>query len=67
MKATFRLRAAEFLPADDSGSFADDHELIGVDRADILDGAARPSNAELRGRRRAQSEMQAAIVDGIET
>src|SRR5439155_19090348 len=58
--------AAESLFAHDPRPLPNDDEVVGGDAADPLGGAARPCDRQLRGRRRSQPEVQAAVVGGIE-
>src|SRR4029453_7542400 len=55
------MLAPELLPALDAGAFANDDELVRLDARDLLRGAARPADHELRRRRGAQPEVQAAV------
>src|SRR5689334_9507515 len=56
----------ELLRADDSRPFADHDELVGGDARHLLGGAAGPADGQLRDRRLAQAEVQAAIARGVE-
>src|SRR5437899_8986353 len=58
--------STECLGAEDPSSFANHDELVGLDAGDLLGGAARPPDRQVGGRRDAQSEVQAAIVGGVE-
>src|SRR5437762_5526707 len=61
-----RTALSESLPTHDSGSLANDDELVGFDAGDLLGHAVGPADCQLRGRCRAETEMQAAIVRGVE-
>src|SRR5262245_51095386 len=56
----------EPLPADDSGSLADDDELVGGHGGDLLRLAAGPANGEVGGGGGAEPEVQAPVVGRVE-
>jgi len=56
------ILGTESVSAENSRSFANDDELVGLDVRDLLRAAVGPSDRQVRGRRDAQSEVQALLA-----
>src|SRR5581483_6825692 len=66
-KSAQRIALTEFLLANNALTLANDDEMVRWDVRDLLRRAVWPADGEIGAGRRAESEMQAAVISRVKT